>query len=170
MGGKEQVADVTPFMIMVRHIAGRQHADELHASPFGFALFYLRSVAPKEPYQDKVTGRMMPPIQTSEIYWGAVPFVIIQILMVAIVLLSPQLTMAHRIADAASKPAVVNTEPASARTVPAVSGQGISLPPVPPTIDGISSPPSAGDMAPALDMTKLPNFDVPERTLPEKPR
>ena len=25
--------------------------------PFGFALFYLRSVAPKEPYKDRVTGQ-----------------------------------------------------------------------------------------------------------------
>ncbi len=29
--------------------------------PFGFALFYLRSVAPRAPYTDKVTGRTMPP-------------------------------------------------------------------------------------------------------------
>ncbi|WP_413769164.1 TRAP transporter large permease subunit, partial [Vibrio vulnificus] len=41
--------------------------------PFGFALFYLRSVAPKT-------------LPTRDIYWGAVPFVGIQILMVALVL------------------------------------------------------------------------------------
>jgi hypothetical protein len=46
--------------------------------PFGFALFYLRSVAP-------------PSIKTTQIYWGAVPFVIIQIIMVAIIILFPQL-------------------------------------------------------------------------------
>ena len=32
--------------------------------PFGFALFYLRSVAPKEPYKDKVTGKTMEPVTT----------------------------------------------------------------------------------------------------------
>ncbi|MGB0126424.1 MAG: TRAP transporter large permease subunit [Rhodocyclaceae bacterium] len=46
--------------------------------PFGFALFYLRSVAP-------------PAVKTSEIYWGAVPFVIIQIIMVALVIAFPNL-------------------------------------------------------------------------------
>src|SRR5690606_28187684 len=46
--------------------------------PFGFALFYLRSVAPREPYNDRVTGLRMEPITTGQIYWGAVPFVVIQ--------------------------------------------------------------------------------------------
>ena len=41
--------------------------------PFGFALFYLRSVAPRNPYIDRVTGKTMPPVTTGEIYWGAVP-------------------------------------------------------------------------------------------------
>ncbi len=45
--------------------------------PFGFALFYLRSVAPKEAYVDRVSGRTMAGITTGQIYWGAVPFVLI---------------------------------------------------------------------------------------------
>ena len=44
--------------------------------PFGFALFYLRSVAPKS-------------VKTTEIYWGAVPFVLIQIVMVALIITFP---------------------------------------------------------------------------------
>ena len=32
--------------------------------PFGFALFYLRSVAPREPYIDRVTGKLMEPVTT----------------------------------------------------------------------------------------------------------
>jgi tripartite ATP-independent transporter DctM subunit len=59
--------------------------------PFGFALFYLRSVAPKDDYVDKVTGRLTPGVATSQIYWGAVPFVLIQIAMVAVVLAFPQI-------------------------------------------------------------------------------
>ncbi len=46
--------------------------------PFGFALFYLRSVAPKE-------------VKTSDIYWGAVPFVLIQIIMVALIIIFPKI-------------------------------------------------------------------------------
>ena len=57
--------------------------------PFGFALFFLRSVAPKEPYLDRVTGKRMEPVTTGQIYWGAVPFVIIQLIMVAIVVIVP---------------------------------------------------------------------------------
>lgn len=60
--------------------------------PFGFALFYLRGVAPKTPYQDVVSGRTLPAVRSSEIYWGAVPFVILQLLMVAAVLAFPALT------------------------------------------------------------------------------
>jgi len=46
--------------------------------PFGFALFYLRSVAPKS-------------VRTSDIYWGAVPFVLLQVVMVVIVIVFPQI-------------------------------------------------------------------------------
>jgi TRAP-type mannitol/chloroaromatic compound transport system permease large subunit len=46
--------------------------------PFGFALFYLRGVAPKE-------------VKSSDIYWGALPWVGLQILMVFLVASFPQL-------------------------------------------------------------------------------
>ena len=46
--------------------------------PFGFALFYLRGVAPKE-------------VKSSDIYWGAVPWVILQLIMVALVVAMPKL-------------------------------------------------------------------------------
>ncbi|OYW56182.1 MAG: C4-dicarboxylate ABC transporter, partial [Rhizobiales bacterium 12-68-15] len=57
--------------------------------PFGFALFFLRSVAPKVPYLDRVTGKRMEPVTTGQIYWGAVPFVVIQLIMVALVIIFP---------------------------------------------------------------------------------
>ncbi|PLC52578.1 C4-dicarboxylate ABC transporter [Pollutimonas nitritireducens] len=57
--------------------------------PFGFALFYLRSVAPKDDYQDRVTGKLIPKVTTGQIYWGSVPFICIQIAMVAAVMLFP---------------------------------------------------------------------------------
>jgi tripartite ATP-independent transporter DctM subunit len=64
--------------------------------PFGFALFYLRSVAPAKEYLDKVTGRKMAPITTGQIYWGAVPFVIIQCIMVALVIVFPQMVLVYK--------------------------------------------------------------------------
>ena len=51
--------------------------------PFGFALFYLRSVAPTREYVDKISGKPTAPVTTGQIYWGAVPFVVIQVIMVA---------------------------------------------------------------------------------------
>ena len=64
--------------------------------PFGFALFFLRSVAPKNAYKDRVTGRMMEPVTTGQIYWGAVPFVVIQCIMVALVVIFPSMVMHYK--------------------------------------------------------------------------
>ena len=57
--------------------------------PFGFALFYLRSVAPGKEYTDKLTKKLIQPVTTMQIYWGAVPFVIIQIVMVGLIIAFP---------------------------------------------------------------------------------
>jgi tripartite ATP-independent transporter DctM subunit len=64
--------------------------------PFGFALFYLRSVAPREPYADRVTGKKIDGITTGQIYWGAVPFVFIQVVMVILVILFPAMVMHYK--------------------------------------------------------------------------
>jgi len=57
--------------------------------PFGFALFYLKSVAPKS-------------IRTTDIYRGAIPFLVIQLLMVATVLAFPQIVLRDAPPDASS--------------------------------------------------------------------
>ena len=64
--------------------------------PFGFSLFYLRSVAPKVPYKDRVTGLMMQPVTTAQIYWGAVPFVGIQVVMIFLVIAFPAMVMRYK--------------------------------------------------------------------------
>ena len=46
--------------------------------PFGFALFYLRGIAPPE-------------VKTSDIYWGAIPWLVMQLLLVGIVIMWPEL-------------------------------------------------------------------------------
>jgi GntP family gluconate:H+ symporter len=61
--------------------------------PFGFALFYLRGVAPKEDFFDRLTGKLTPKVTTGQIYWGAVPFVCIQVIMVALVIAFPNLVL-----------------------------------------------------------------------------
>jgi tripartite ATP-independent transporter DctM subunit len=47
--------------------------------PFGFALFYLRGIVPREQ------------LRTSDLYWGAVPWVVLQILVVAALIAFPGL-------------------------------------------------------------------------------
>lgn len=49
--------------------------------PFGFALFYLRGVAPKE-------------VRTSHIYKGALPFIAIQLFALLLIILYPELVTA----------------------------------------------------------------------------
>ena len=44
--------------------------------PFGFALFYLRGIAP-------------PSVKTSDIYWGAIPWVVLQVILVVILIFWP---------------------------------------------------------------------------------
>lgn len=64
--------------------------------PFGFALFYLRSVAPVKEYTDKITGALIKPVTTGQIYMGAIPFVVIQMIMVALVIAFPAMVMVYK--------------------------------------------------------------------------
>ncbi len=78
--------------------------------PFGFALFYLRSVAPRESYIDRVTGKRMDPVTTGQIYWGAVPFVVIQVIMVALVVTFPAMVMHYKGTASTIDPSKVKIE------------------------------------------------------------
>ena len=57
--------------------------------PFGFALFFLRSVAPDKEYTDKITKQRIAPVTTSQIYMGAIPFLCIQLMMVGLIIAFP---------------------------------------------------------------------------------
>ena len=59
--------------------------------PFGFALFYLRSVAAKFDYKDRVTGQLIPSVKTTEIYKGSIAFIILQLIMLVSVIAFPVL-------------------------------------------------------------------------------
>jgi TRAP-type mannitol/chloroaromatic compound transport system permease large subunit len=89
--------------------------------PFGFALFYLRSVAPKEAYLDRLTGKRMDPVTTGQIYWGAVPFVVIQVIMVMLVIMFPAMVMHYKGLGTGVDPSKVKIE--------------IQLPELPPPLD-----------------------------------
>jgi len=61
--------------------------------PFGFALFYLRSVAAKNDYKDRITGAHIPAVSTAQIYKGSIAFIVLQIIMVAAVIAWPALVV-----------------------------------------------------------------------------
>jgi TRAP-type mannitol/chloroaromatic compound transport system permease large subunit len=63
--------------------------------PFGFALFYLRSVAARSDYTDHVTGARIPAVTTAQIYRGSIAFIALQLIMVAVVVLNPGLVSDH---------------------------------------------------------------------------
>ena len=126
--------------------------------PFGFALFYLRSVAPRTPYVDKVTKRTMPPVTSGQIYWGAVPFVVIQLF---------DGRAAHRLpttgaARCGAQPWRNRSSRAAARAGEgAFKNRGFSLSPYPPAIPGAPPPITTGPGAPTLDMsTAAPHREV----------
>jgi tripartite ATP-independent transporter DctM subunit len=78
--------------------------------PFGFALFYLRSVAPKEPYLDRISGTRMEPVTTGQIYWGAVPFVVIQCIMVGLVIAFPAMVLHYKGTDSQIDPSKIQID------------------------------------------------------------
>ena len=59
--------------------------------PFGFALFYLRSVAARFDYNDRVTNERIAAVTTMQIYKGALVFIVLQVAMLTLVLAFPGL-------------------------------------------------------------------------------
>ena len=117
--------------------------------PFGFALFYLRSVAARVPYLDRLTGKQIAPVTTGQIYWGAVPFVCIQVLMVGLTIAFPQMVMHYK--GTAVDPSTIEIK------MPDLPGFG--LPPLgaPPPADGAA--PAPAQPAPAAnDLSQPPSF------------
>ncbi len=73
--------------------------------PFGFALFYLRSVAAKSDYVDRITGKRILAVTTGQIYKGSVAFIILQLVMVVVVMAYPNLVLDNLDKPATESPA-----------------------------------------------------------------
>lgn len=100
--------------------------------PFGFALFYLRSVAAKKEYRDRVTREMIPAVTTGQIYKGSIAFIVLQLIMVGVVIAFPAL-----VTDGLDEGQKVDVEKA---------------------LDSLAVPPPA-DLPPALPPPGLPGGD-----------
>jgi len=79
--------DMIWFLVLV----GLNMSMSFLTPPFGFALFYLRSVAPKDDYQDAVTGENIHGMKTQDIYKGAIPFILIMLLSLTLIFLFPEI-------------------------------------------------------------------------------
>ncbi|OCP36335.1 TRAP transporter large permease [Ensifer sp. LC163] len=137
--------------------------------PFGFALFYLRSVAARVPYLDKITGKKIQPVTTGQIYWGAVPFVGIQLLMVALTIMFPQMVMHYKGGGEVIDPNTIKIEVpgfgagGGGLTLPD-NGGGLGLPgglqlPGGSPLDQKPADPNGGTQTPpANDLSQPPSF------------
>ncbi|MEZ2328522.1 TRAP transporter large permease subunit [Mesorhizobium sp. RCC_202] len=138
--------------------------------PFGFALFYLRSVAARVPYLDRITGKQIAPVTTGQIYWGAVPFVCIQVIMIGLTIAFPQMVMRYK--SAAVDPGTIDYKvpdvpgmsPFGAQPAGNGSAPANGAAPAAPGTPDLSQPPSFGDApakpaAPAPDLSQPPNFN-----------
>ncbi len=135
--------------------------------PFGFALFYLRSVAARVPYLDRLTGKQIAPVTTGQIYWGAVPFVLIQVVMIGLTISFPQMVMRYKstVIDPGTIDYKVPEVPGlSPLGVPPANGtapaNGGSAPVAPGTPD-LSQPPSFGETPPAKPAAPAPDLSQP---------
>jgi tripartite ATP-independent transporter DctM subunit len=82
--------------------------------PFGFALFYLRGIAPRE-------------VKSTDIYWGAVPWVAMQLILVVIVIFWPGSVTYWLGGQPAADPAAVEQKLRNLQ-IPSADGPG-ALPP-----------------------------------------
>ncbi len=105
--------------------------------PFGFALFYLRSVAPTKAYTDRITKQLIQPVTTMQIYWGAVPYVLIQVIMVGLIIAFPGI-----VSGGLDKKVEVDLDKVRIEMEQ-------NMPPVDPGADPFAPPPSETPGAPA---------------------
>ncbi|MGE3066060.1 MAG: TRAP transporter large permease subunit [Hyphomicrobiaceae bacterium] len=127
--------------------------------PFGFALFYLRSVAPTQPYNDRITGKLTQPVTTGQIYWGAVPFVLIQCIMVGLVIAFPAMVMHYKGTGPKLDPNKIEIQVPSFGGLPGQPG-GLSLPGSP-----FGSPPLGGPAGSGSPIPPPPSFGAPPPAL-----
>ncbi|MDH4426978.1 MAG: TRAP transporter large permease subunit [Acidovorax sp.] len=109
--------------------------------PFGFALFYLRSVAPRKDYKDRVTGANIRGVTTTEIYKGSIAFIILQLIMVGVIMAYPGVVTGNL-----DKVETMSEEDVMLR----LNSMGGDLAPAPDPAADAASDPAAG-MAPPAD-------------------
>ncbi|MEX1235838.1 MAG: TRAP transporter large permease subunit [Roseovarius sp.] len=108
--------------------------------PFGFSLFFLRSVAPDADWTDQVTSRRMKAVRTIEIYKGALPYIGLQGAILAMVIAFPGLVTHYKDTPAPMQGDIQQGLPAlpglGGGALPGLPGSGGTLPGLPGSGDG----------------------------------
>ncbi|WP_421724742.1 TRAP transporter large permease [Bauldia sp.] len=134
--------------------------------PFGFALFYLRSVSPTKAWLDAVSGRTLPAVKTTDIYRGTLPFIAIQIFTIALVIAYPPIVTHYQ-----DDRITIDLDEVEIDLPPlGTDGGSLGLPPLggedggapnfglpPPDLGGPAQPDQPA--APSLDLSQPPTFD-----------
>lgn len=125
--------------------------------PFGFSLFYLRSVAPSRAYKDKVTGATIQPVTSGQIYMGSIPFLLIQLVMVAIIIAFPGIVTHYKSGHPVADPSTIQIN------VPMPGADGGN--------PFGTAPAPFGAPSPSTDPLPAPSFGSPQPSFgqPEKP-
>jgi TRAP-type mannitol/chloroaromatic compound transport system permease large subunit len=129
--------------------------------PFGFALFYLRSVAAKTDYKDRVTGAVIPAVTTTQIYKGSIAFIVLQVIMVAAVITYPSLVV-----DGIHEGVKVDADKALQDM--GVKPEKEGMPPLMPAAASDASPTGSSGASKASDAasaSKVQNSDDPMKAL-----
>ncbi len=142
--------------------------------PFGFSLFYLRSVAPTRAYKDRITGATIQPVTSGQIYMGALPFLFIQLAMVAVVIIFPGLVTHYKGTAAAIDPSSIQinvpmpgTEGANPFGTPSApfggngNGEAPSFGSPPPSFGAPAQPSAPSEPAPPSFGSPTPSFGSP---------
>jgi TRAP-type mannitol/chloroaromatic compound transport system permease large subunit len=113
--------------------------------PFGFALFYLRSVAPRKDYKDRVTGANIKAVTTTEIYKGSIAFICIQLFMVGMIMAFPGLVTGNlekveTLSDTEMMERLQNMGESGAAPAADPMLDGFGLPPATPDAGGATGP------------------------------
>ena len=88
-GGKQKVDIIDMSLWDVK----KEARDEGYV---GQKLIDVFAALPRGDVRLAVAGKMMDPVTTGQIYWGAVPFVVIQMIMVGLVIAFPQMVMHYK--------------------------------------------------------------------------
>jgi TRAP-type mannitol/chloroaromatic compound transport system permease large subunit len=131
----ELVPGMNPDMVMIWFgvILAMTLQTSFLTPPFGFALFYLRSVAANKDYTDRVTGKPISAVTTAQIYKGSIAFIVLQMAMVAVIIAWPQVVTGNMaVAE------LVDVDKAMDDMAP--KDEGFDMAPIEETPEGASAP------------------------------